>query len=333
MTGFPACRAFPTEEKGGVDCRLVEMEVDALSAGELLIRGEWSAINFKDALAVTGQGRIFRTLPCNAGIDIAGRVESSTDSRFAPGDPVLVNGVGLGEIHDGGFAGFARVPGDWAVTVPPGLSTREAMVLGTAGFTAAQALDRMERLGQVPELGPIVVTGASGGVGSMAVSLFAAQGYRVIAVSGRPEHHPYLLSLGADAVVTPADLALGSRPLESARFGGAVDNVGGDLLAGLTRHVDLFGTIAVVGNAGSPELATTVYPLILRGLSLVGVSSGNCPLPLRRELWRRLGAEWRPAGLDTVATAEVPLAGVIEACRDLLARRHHGRVLVRLPGA
>ncbi len=333
MTTFPACRGFATGTPGGVECRLVEMETDALSPGEVVIAGEWSGINFKDALAVTGRGRIFRTLPCNAGIDVAGRVAASSDPRFAPGDAVLVNGTGLGELHDGGFAGRVRVPADWVVPLPAGLTTREAMILGTAGFTAAQALDRMERLGQVPELGPIVVTGASGGVGSLAISLFAARGYRVIAVSGRPEHHPWLLGLGADAVVTPADLALGSRPLESARFGGAVDNVGGELLAGLTRHVDLFGTIAVVGNAASPELATTVFPLILRGVSLVGVSSTNCPQPLRRELWRRLGAEWRPPALAEIVSAEVPLAGVIAACHDQLARRHHGRVLVRLSEA
>ena len=330
MTSLRACRAFAGAETGTIDCRLAEMSVDELSPGEVVLRGLFSGINFKDALAVTGRGRIFRKLPLNAGIDVAGVVESSSDVRFAPGDEVLVNGMGLGEQVDGGFAERVRVPADWVVAMPAGLSPREAMLLGTAGFTAAQALERMERLGQRPELGPIVVTGASGGVGSVAVSLFAARGYRVIAVSSRAELRAYLEALGAAEVVTPEALQLGSRPLESARFGGVVDNVGGELLAGLLRHVDLFGTVAAIGNAASPELAATVFPFILRGVSLVGISSTNCPMELRRELWRRLGGEWKPPRLAAIGTAEVPLAETIGACHDLLARRFHGRVLVRL---
>jgi acrylyl-CoA reductase (NADPH) len=315
---------------GGVVSRITRLSLDALSPGEVVLRGAYSGVNFKDALAVTGKGKIFRRLPLNAGIDVAGTVESSTDPRFGPGALVLVNGMGLGEAHDGGFAERVRVPADWLVPLPPGLTPREAMALGTAGFTAALALHRLEQLGQRPDLGPIVVTGASGGVGSIAVSLFAGRGYRVVAVSGRREHHPYLADLGAHQVTTAEELALGARPLESARFGGAVDNVGGELLAGLTRHVAPWGNIAVIGNASIPDLATTVFPFILRGVSLLGISSTNCPMPLRAEIWNRLGGDWRVSRLDRIVTAEVPLAEVVGACEGLLARSHHGRVLVRL---
>jgi NADPH2:quinone reductase len=326
---FLACRVF--EEEGRVVSRLVEMEPDELSAGSVVVRVLWSGINFKDALAVTGRGKILKRFPLNAGIDAAGTVESSADSRFRPGDPVLVNGMGLGESHDGGFAEVLRVPGDWVVPLPPGLTLRESMILGTAGFTAALALHRMEGNGQHPDQGPIVVTGATGGVGSIAVSILASRGYSVTAVSGRPEHHGYLRALGATDVKTPEELQLGARPLEAARFGGAIDNVGGPLLTGLTRHVGLWGQIACIGMAASPELGGTVFPLILRGVSLLGISSGNCPMPLRREVWSRLSADLRPSRLDEIASREVPLDGVLDAAPLLIERRARGRILVACP--
>jgi NADPH2:quinone reductase len=288
----------------------------------------WSGVNFKDALAVTGRGRILRRFPLNAGIDAAGVVEASADPRFRPGQEVLVNGMGLGESHDGGFAEALRVPGDWVVPLPPGLDLREAMALGTAGFTAALAVHRMEESGQRPDLGPVVVTGATGGVGSIAVSMLAARGYDVLAVSGRPEHRAYLEGLGASEIRSPAELALGQRPLETARFGGAIDNVGGELLAGLTRHVGLFGHIACIGNAGSPELQTTVFPFILRGVSLLGISSSNCPMALRAEVWGRLGGELKPPGLELIVSRVTSLDGVLEAADALMARRALGRTLV-----
>ncbi|MCL4820956.1 MAG: YhdH/YhfP family quinone oxidoreductase [Vicinamibacteria bacterium] len=326
--GFRALRVF--EEAGNVVSRLVEMEVDALSPGEVLIRATHSGINFKDALAVTGRGRILKRFPLNAGIDVAGVVLSSADPRFVPGDPVLVNGAGLGESLDGGFAERVRVPAEIVVPLPPALSAFEAMALGTAGFTAALCLHRMEENGQAPAAGPIVVTGASGGVGALATALFAARGYEVIAVSGREEHHALLRELGALETVTPAALGLGSRPLESGRFAGVVDNVGGELLAGLVRHVRPWGNVAVVGNAGGAELHTTVFPMILRGVSLLGVSSTNCAMPLRTALWNRLGGEWKPRDLARVVTAEIPLAEALPAFGALLDRRSHGRVVVRL---
>jgi acrylyl-CoA reductase (NADPH) len=323
---FAACRVF--QDNDGVVPRLVEMDVDDLSAGEVVIRAEWSGINFKDALAVTGRGRILKRLPLNAGIDVAGRVESSSDGRFKPGDAVLVNGMGLGETSDGGFAERVRVPADWIVHLPPGLTSFEAMTLGTAGFTAALSLHRMEVNGQAPGLGPIVVTGATGGVGSAAISIFASRGYRVIAVSGRPEHEGYLRKLGADEVTTAEALELGSRPLERARFGGVVDSVGGPLLAGLLRHVHLWGNVAAVGNAGGPAFETTVFPFILRGVSLLGASSTNCAMSLRADIWRRLGADLKPAHLADIASRTVMLPGVIPACETLMERKARGRALV-----
>jgi NADPH2:quinone reductase len=323
---FRACRVF--EEAGRVAPRLVEMEMDGLSPGDVVVKVRWSGVNFKDALAVTGRGTILKRFPLNAGIDAAGTVESSGDGRFRPGDRVVVNGLGLGESHDGGFAERLRVPGDWVVPLPEGLTLRESMILGTAGFTAALAVHRMELNGQRPEQGQVVVTGATGGVGSVAVSILAARGYSVVGVSGRPEHEGYLRALGAAEVKAPEVLQLGSRPLEAARFGGAIDNVGGELLAGLLRHVGLWGQVACIGMAASPELSGTVYPLILRGVSLLGISSANCPMPLRKEVWGRLGSDLKPKQLDAIASREVPLAGVLEAATTLMERRARGRTLV-----
>jgi len=323
---FTACRVF--REQNGVVARIVEMTADDLTPGEVVIRAEWSGINFKDALGVTGRAPIFKRFPINAGIDVAGRVESSADARFRPGDAVLVNGMGLGETHDGGLAQVVRVPADWVVPLPGGLDARQAMTLGTAGFTAALAVHRMEVNGQVPEKGPVVVTGATGGVGSAAVSMLARRGYRVVAVSGRPEHETYLRELGAHEVATPEGLALGSRPLEAARFGGVIDNVGGALLAGLLPHVALWGNVAAIGNAAGPDFHATVYPFILRGVSLLGASSANCPMTMRREIWRRLGGELRPPALERIASRTVRLAEAIEACGTLMSRSALGRVLV-----
>jgi acrylyl-CoA reductase (NADPH) len=323
---FTACRVF--QETGGTVARLVRMEVDDLTPGDVVIRAEWSGINFKDALAVTGRGKILKRVPLNAGIDVAGRVEASSDPRFPAGTPVLVNGMGLGETLDGGFAEVVRVPAHAVVALPSGLTAVEAMTLGTAGFTAGLVIHRMEVNGQTPELGPIVVTGATGGVGSAAISMLAARGYRVIAVTGRPEYAQYLRTLGAHDVTAPDALNLGSRPLESARFGGVIDNVGGPLLSGLLRHVQLWGNVGAIGNAGGAEFETTVFPFILRGVSLLGASSSNCPMALRAEIWTRLGRDLRPGSLDQIASRIVPLAGVVEGCALLMERKARGRILV-----
>jgi NADPH2:quinone reductase len=321
-----ACRVF--REDKVTTARMVEVPVDDLTPGEVVIRAEWSGVNFKDALGVTGRAPIFKRLPLNAGIDVSGRVESSSDPRHEAGDPVLVNGMGLGESGDGGFAQLVRVPAAWVVPLPDGLDLREAMVLGTAGFTAALAVHRMEANGQVPDTGTIVVTGATGGVGSAAISMLARRGYRVVAVTGRPEHEGYLRGLGAHEVSTPDGLGLGSRPLESVRFGGVIDNVGGALLAGLLRHVALWGNVAAIGNAGGPGFEGHVFPFILRGVSLLGASSANCPMSLRTHIWNRLGGDLRPPALDRIASRVVPLSEVIGACESLMSRSALGRVLV-----
>ena len=321
-----ACRMF--RETAGVAARMVDVAVDDLTPGEVVIRAEWSGINFKDALGVTGRAPIYKRFPINAGIDVSGRVESSADPRYRAGDAVLVNGMGLGETHDGGFAEVVRVPAEWVVPLPAGLDLREAMVLGTAGFTAALALHRMEVNGQSPSQGPVVVTGATGGVGSAAVSMLKRRGYAVVAVSGRPEHEAYLRALGADEVSTPEALALGTRPLESTRFAGVIDNVGGPLLAGLIRHVGLWGNVALIGNAASPAFDATVFPGILRGVSLLGASSANCPMTLRASIWERLGADLKPPALGSIVSRTVKLADVIPACTALMDRTALGRVLV-----
>ncbi len=323
---FLACRVF--QEGRATVARLERMEIDALTPGDVVIRAEYSGVNFKDALAVTGRGRILKRFPLNAGIDVAGRVESSSDPRFKPGDAVLVNGMGLGETNDGGLAGVVRVPGDWVLALPKGLTAFEAMTLGTAGFTAALALQRMETNGQAPDLGPIVVTGATGGVGSAAISMLAARGYRVIAVSGRPEHEAYLRSLGAQEVTAPEALQLGTRPLESARFGGVIDNVGGELLAGLLRHVRPWGNVAAIGMAGGADFQASVFPFILRGVCLLGASSTDCPMPLRAETWNRLGADLKPPHLAQIVGETVLLSDVIKACEKVMERKARGRIVV-----
>jgi acrylyl-CoA reductase (NADPH) len=327
---YLACRAF--RDASGVSARIVSMEPNDLTPGEVVVRAEWSGINFKDALGVTGRAPIYKRFPLNAGIDVSGRVESSTDPRFRLGDPVVVNGMGLGETHDGGFSQVVRVPADWVVHLPAGLDLREAMALGTAGFTAALALHRMETNGQVPPLGPIVVTGATGGVGSAAISMLKRRDYAVIAVSGRPEHTGYLRSLGADEVATPESLALGTRPLEASRFGGAIDNVGGALLAGLLRHIALWGNVASIGNASGAAFDATVFPFILRGVSLLGASSANCSMDLRARTWTRLGDDLKPPSLDRIVSRTVRLEQVIEACATLMNRTALGRVLVDCRG-
>jgi acrylyl-CoA reductase (NADPH) len=323
---FLACRV--SRASAGVSAQVAPMETADLTPGDVVIRAEWSGINFKDALGVTGRAPIYKRFPLNAGIDVSGRVESSADARFAPGAPVLVNGMGLGESQDGGFAQVVRVPADWVVPLPAGIDLREAMALGTAGFTAALALHRMEVNGQSPSLGPIVVTGATGGVGSAAISILKRRGYAVMAVSGRPEHREYLSDLGADEVTTPEALALGTRPLEAARFGGAIDNAGGPLLGGLLRHVAPWGNVTAIGNAAGPAFDATVFPFILRGVNLLGASSTNCPMDLRTAIWNRLGGDLKPPALDRIVSRTVALREVIEACGTLMNRTALGRVLV-----
>jgi NADPH2:quinone reductase len=324
-------KAFRIHSEGGkIAARYEPVTLDDLAPGEVVIRVGYSDINYKDALAATGAGKILRRYPLVGGIDLAGVVESSSDTRYRPGDAVLVTGCGLSETHDGGYAQFARVPGDWVIPIPQGLDAFTAMALGTAGFTAALAIHRLEHNGQSPAGGPIAVTGASGGVGSIAVDMLAARGYRVVAVSGKAGAAQYLKELGAAEVLTRQDLDLGSRPLETARFAGAIDNLGGEVLAWLTRSVDFWGNIASIGMAGSAELKTTVMPFILRGVNLLGINSSATRREWRLAVWKRIATDLRPRHLERIVTRTIAFDELPGAFPAYLDGAVTGRTVVRI---
>lgn len=328
MDRFKAYRIHEQDKK--IVARFEQLTLSDLAPGDVVIQVTHSDINYKDALAATGAGKILRRYPLVGGIDLAGIVESSTDVRYRPGDPVLVTGCGLSETHDGGYAEYARVKGDWVIPVPGGLTPERAMSLGTAGFTAALAIHRMEHNGQKPEKGPIVVTGATGGVGSIAIDMLAGRGYEVIAVTGKKESVPYLESLGAAKVLLRGDLDHGSKPLEAAQFGGAIDNVGGDLLTWLTRTVDTWGNIASIGLAGGPALNTTVIPFILRGINLLGINSAATLRDTRLVVWNRIATDLRPRHLDRIVTRTIAFDDLPGAFGDHLAGTVTGRTVVRI---
>jgi NADPH2:quinone reductase len=296
-----------------------------------VIRGAWSSINYKDALAATGKGKILRRYPLVGGVDIAGTVESSTDPRFQAGDKVVVGGCGLSETTDGGFTQLARVPGDFVNPLPAGLDLRSAMAIGTAGFTAALALHRMEQNGQRPDLGPIAVTGATGGVGSVAIDIFSRRGYAVTALTHKAGAEEYLRSLGATEVQVLAGMMLGTRPLEKAVWGGAVDNLGGEVLAWLTRTTAPLGNIASIGLAAGPELNTTVMPFILRGVSLLGIDSVMCPGPQRKEAWARLARDLPLDKLDAMTTTAT-LGAAMGLAEQILKGQVRGRTVIEVRG-
>ena len=317
-------------ESGRISARFEDLGLQDLSPGEVVIRVSHSGINYKDALAATGAGKILRRYPLVGGIDLAGIVESSADPRFQTGDEVLVTGSALSETHDGGYAEMARVNADWVIPLPQGMNAFDVMALGTAGFTAALAIHRMEQNGQSPQGGPIVVTGASGGVGSLAIDMLARRGYRVIAVSGKPAAVPYLQELGAHEVLSRQALDLGSRALETARFGGAIDNLGGEILTWLTRTVDFWGNIASIGMAGGPELKTTVMPFILRGVSLLGINSSATPREWRLKVWERIGTDLRPRHLKQIVTRTIDFPQLPQAFASYLDGSVTGRTVVRI---
>jgi acrylyl-CoA reductase (NADPH) len=324
---FRAFRIF--DEGGRIAGRLVDASLDELSNGAVVIKAAFSSVNYKDALAATGAGKIVRRFPLIGGIDVAGTVESSADARVKAGDAVLVTGFDLGVAHDGGYAGYVRVPAGWVVPVPTGLSLFDAMAIGTAGFTAALSIVEMERNGLAPANGPVIVTGATGGVGSIAVQCLAARGYQVTALTGKPHEEPYLRGLGAAHVVSRATVQMGTRPLEKATWAGAVDPVGGATLAWLTRTMMQNGCIASSGLTGGTELQTTVLPFILRGVKLLGIDSVLCPMPTRLEVWRRLAADLKPARLaDAAHTISIEqLPATFDA---LLQGQARGRFVVAL---
>ena len=327
MDTFRAFRVF--EDGGRVQGRIVAMALDELSAGDVVIRAAYSSVNYKDALAGTGSGKIMRRFPLVGGIDVAGTVVSSGDNRFREGDGVLVTGYDLGVGHDGGYAGLVRVPADWVVPVPDDLSLFDVMAIGTAGFTAALSVVDMEQNGLTPPGGPVVVTGATGGVGSVAIQMLAARGYQVTAFTGKDSEHEFLRSLGARDVLSRNGLQMGTRPLEKSMWAGAVDAVGGETLAWLTRTMTYSGVIASSGLTGGTELHTTVMPFILRGVKLLGIDSVMCPAAKRRQVWQRLAGDLKPAGLREIAR-EIGLEDLPDAFATLLRGGARGRFVVKL---
>jgi acrylyl-CoA reductase (NADPH) len=323
---FKAYRIREMEKK--VVGRFEELALEDLDPGELVVRVAYSSVNYKDALAATGAGKIIRRFPCVGGIDLSGTVTESTDSRFRRGDAVICTSYDLGVSHDGGYAEYARVPAGWAVPMPKGMSLLEAMSLGTAGYTAALAVVRMEANGLAPGNGPVLVSGATGGVGSIAIDLLSRLGYSVTALTGKESESAYLKMLGAKEIVARKSLDLSKiKPLDKATWAGAVDNLGGEVLAWIASTMMPAGTIAAIGLAASMTLNTTVAPFILRGVSLLGIDSGTTPMSLRREVWRRLASDMKPAHLKEI-TRTIAFDDLPRAFDGLLQGAAKGRIVV-----
>ena len=327
---MPTFEAIVVEKNdGGQNVRLADFDEANLMDGDVTVRVEWSTVNYKDGLAVTGKMPVVRRFPMIAGIDFAGTVVSSTHPQWKPGDRVILNGWGLGETHLGGYAEKARVKGDWLVRLPARNSARGAMAIGTAGYAAMLAVMALERHGVTPRHGPVIVTGATGGLGSIAVALLARLGFAVIASTGRPAEADYLRGLGAGEIIERNELAGAARPLGQERWAGGIDSVGSTTLANvlsMTRHG---GAVAACGLAGGMDLPASVAPFILRGVSLIGIDSVMCPLERRQEAWRRLASDL-DAGKLAAMTSEIDLSGVIEAGRRIVEGGVRGRVVVRI---
>lgn len=314
----------------GISAAFTDMRIDDLTPGEVVVRVSHSTINYKDALAATGAGKILRRYPLNGGIDLAGSVVASSDVEIEPGTRIVVNGSGLSESIDGGYAEFARVPAEACVPLPDGISNAQAMQIGTAGYTAALAIHRMEQNGQRPENGPVVVTGATGGVGSLALDMLDGRGYEAVAVTGKTNESNYLKSIGARRVLLRSEIDPGKRPLEKAEWAGAIDNLGGDILAWLTRTVDYGGNIASIGLAASPVLETTVIPFILRAVCLLGINSVDTPRDLRLAVWSRLANDLMPTRLDRIGHNEIEFDDLPGAFQAYLDGKVTGRTVVRI---
>lgn len=325
-------RAFIVNKtEAGFSAGLGELSRAELPAGEVLVKVAYSGVNYKDGLASLPDGKIVRSYPFVPGIDLAGTVEESSDSRFKPGDEVIVTSYDLGVSHYGGFSEYARVNAEWIVPRPQGLTLKEAMALGTAGFTAALAVNQLEKNWLMPSNGPVLVTGASGGAGSIAVSILHKLGYEVVASTGKASEHAYLRELGADEIIDRAETsAESSRPLEKERWAGCVDAVGGSTLAYLLRTTKYGGSIAAFGNTGGVNLKTTVFPFILRGVNLLGIDSVLCPLPLRRQLWQRLATTYKPELLLSHIAHEISFEELPDALNTILKGGMRGHTVVRI---
>jgi putative YhdH/YhfP family quinone oxidoreductase len=324
-------RAFLLADSGDPRGQFVTRRIDDLDAGTAVVRVAFSDINYKDALAATGRGRILRRPSCIGGIDFSGVVHTSADSRFAPGDTVLAVGFDLGVAHDGGYAEYVRVPADWLVRLPPTMTLWQAMALGTAGFTAALAIVRMEHDGLAVVNGPVIVSGATGGVGSIAIAALAHLGYRVVALTGKRDERAYLESLGAADVMFRGDLDLTQiKPLGKATWAGAVDNLGGNVLAWMVSTMKTNGVIASIGLAQDTALQTTVMPFILRGVSLLGINSTDSPNSEQRlQTWQRLATDLKPPMLDRIAET-IEFDDLPDAFQRFVDGGVRGRVVVRI---
>jgi acrylyl-CoA reductase (NADPH) len=326
----PTFKAIVVEKSdSGQNVRLTDFDEANLMEGDVTVRIEWSTVNYKDGLALTGKAPIARRFPMIAGIDLAGTVESSSHPQWKPGDRVILNGWGLGETHLGGYAEKARVKGDWLVRLPARNSARGAMAIGTAGYTAMLAVMALERHGITPRQGPVIVTGATGGLGSVAVALLAKLGFSVIASTGRPAEADYLRSLGAREIIERKELVAASRPLGQERWVGAIDTVGSTTLANVLSMTLYGGAVAACGLAGGMDLPATVAPFILRGVSLIGIDSVICPLERRQQAWKRLASDLG-AGKLAAMTSEIDLSGVLEAGRRIVEGRVRGRIVVKI---
>ena len=327
METFKALRIFSENDK--VSGRVVETRLDELSAGEVVFKTAFSSVNYKDALAATGAGKIIRTFPRIAGIDATGTVESSFDPRFNPGEEVICTSYEFGVSHDGGFAQYCRVPADWVVPLPGGLTLHEAATLGVAGYTAGLAVELLELNGMAPANGKVLVNGATGGVATLAIDILAKLGYHVVAVTAKDAEHDFLKKVGAQEVLSRHKLEMGTRPLERALWAAAFDSVGGEQLAWLTRTMQPDGLIASFGNAGGIEFKTTVLPFILRGVRLIGISSGETPMPLRRKIWGRLGSDLKPRHLGDIGHV-ISLDDLPGYFDRMLKGQIRGRAVVKL---
>ncbi len=324
-------RAYRTDQEDGkIVAGFKELSLDDLTEGNVVVRVSHSTINYKDALAATGAGKILRRYPLNGGIDLAGVVVSSEDTDFQPGTEVLVNGCGLSETVDGGYSEYARVDSKSLVMIPDGMTAVEVMQIGTAGYTAALAIHRMEQNGQSPEQGPVVVTGATGGVGSVAIDMLSARGYEVVALTGKGSEEAYLRKIGASQIILRDDLDLGKRPMEKALWAGAIDNLGGDYLTWLTRTVDYGGNIASIGLAASISLQTTVLPFILRAVCLLGINSVDTPRELRQAVWGRIGSDLKPQHLDTIGQRMISFDELPDAFQGYIDGTIKGRTVVEI---
>ena len=318
------------QQHGQVQARMERLSLADLSPGGVVIRVTHSGINYKDVLAVTGAGKILRRFPLVAGIDLAGTVLASDDARFAAGDAVMCLGGGLSETLDGGYSEIARVPAELVLPMPRWLDAHSAMAIGTAGFTAALAIDRLEGNGLAPAAGPVAVTGAGGGVGSLAIDMLAARGYEVLAVSGRPELESWLRELGASATLPRAELQRFTPSLGSARWAGAIDSAGGAILHALLATTRVGGSVASIGLVAGADLHTTVMPFILRGVSLLGINYFAITETQRQRVWQRLGDDLRPRHLDRIVTGVVAFEDLPGAFQAYLDGQVRGRQVVRI---